>query len=60
MRLHKYPERLGVILLGVILVVLVVHYWMLPRLMRPALIPPLPQDPYIQVYFNQSQASVYT
>ncbi|MEM9769961.1 MAG: phospholipase D-like domain-containing protein, partial [Cyanobacteria bacterium P01_D01_bin.71] len=60
MRLHKHPERLGVILLGVILVVLVVHYWMLPRLMRPALIAPLPQDPYIQVYFNQSQASAYT
>ncbi|MEM6836652.1 MAG: phospholipase D-like domain-containing protein [Cyanobacteria bacterium P01_C01_bin.120] len=60
MRLHKYPERLGVILLGVILVVLVVHYWMLPRLMRPTLMAPLPQDPYIQVYFNQSQANAYT
>lgn len=26
----------------------------------PALLPPLPQDPLIQVFFNQSQAAMYT
>jgi phosphatidylserine/phosphatidylglycerophosphate/cardiolipin synthase-like enzyme len=35
------------------------HRWRSPQAVTP-LQSPLPQDPYIQVYFNHSQASVYT
>lgn len=60
MRLTQKHGRLGAILLGALLVVLAVHHWLLPSLARPSLASALPQDPYIQVYFNHSQASAYT
>jgi phosphatidylserine/phosphatidylglycerophosphate/cardiolipin synthase-like enzyme len=51
--------RLVALLLGALLLVLIGHYggWGRPRL---ALEPALPQDPYIQVYFNQARSQAYT
>ncbi|RZM82588.1 phospholipase D-like domain-containing protein [Leptolyngbya iicbica] len=60
MHLTRQQRRLGGLLLGAILLVLAVHHWLLPLFTRPSLAALLPQDPYIQVYFNQSQASLYT
>ena len=60
MHLTAKQSRLGAWLLGALLLVLAVHHWLLPLFIRPSLAAPLPQDPYIQVYFNQSQASAYT
>ncbi len=60
MHLARKHGRLGAFLLGAILLVLALHHWLLPLFSRPSLASPLPQDPYIQVYFNQSQANVYT
>jgi phosphatidylserine/phosphatidylglycerophosphate/cardiolipin synthase-like enzyme len=60
MHLTRQQRRLGGLLLGAILLVLAAHHWLLPLFTRPSLASPLPQDPYIQVYFNQSQASRYT
>ena len=60
MHLTHQHGRLGALLLGTILFILAVHYWLMPVFSRPSLAAPLPQDPYIQVYFNQSQASAYT
>ncbi|MEM6436945.1 MAG: competence protein ComE, partial [Cyanobacteria bacterium P01_D01_bin.115] len=59
MRLSFHPGRLGALLLGALLLVLALHYG-LPGLAGPSLAPALPQDPYIQVYFNQSPAAAYT
>ncbi|MGD1931485.1 MAG: phospholipase D-like domain-containing protein [Leptolyngbyaceae cyanobacterium] len=59
MRLSFHPGRLGALLLGALLLVLALHHgW--PGLAGPSLAPALPQDPYIQVYFNQSPAAAYT
>lgn len=60
MRLQKHPARYGALFLGILLLVFAAHYWLLPLFVRPSLASPLPQDPYIQVYLNQSQASAYT
>ncbi|NEQ44171.1 MAG: competence protein ComE [Leptolyngbya sp. SIOISBB] len=60
MHLTRQHGRLGALLLGALLLVLAVHHWLLPLFTRPSLASPLPQDPYIQVYFNHSQASIYT
>jgi len=60
MRLHRHRGRLAAILLGTLLLVLAVYHWLLPIFTQPSLAAPLPQDPYIQVYFNHSQASAYT
>ncbi|HEY9887114.1 MAG TPA: phospholipase D-like domain-containing protein [Candidatus Obscuribacterales bacterium] len=59
MRLTTYQRRLGVLLLATVLLVLAFHYW-LGGGAPPSLASPLPQDPYIQVYFNHSQAQAYT
>jgi phosphatidylserine/phosphatidylglycerophosphate/cardiolipin synthase-like enzyme len=56
----KLPQRRGLIIaLGALLLVLVAHYGWFGRARLP-LATPLPQDPYIQAYFNQSEAAVYT
>ena len=56
----NFPHRQSIVLLlGMLLLVLAVHYG-LSSWQRLPLAQPLPQDPYIQVYFNQSQASAYT
>ncbi|MGF1457476.1 MAG: phospholipase D-like domain-containing protein [Leptolyngbyaceae cyanobacterium] len=59
MHLNFQKYRWGIPLVGALLLVLAVHHW-LTGAARPALVPALPQDPYIQVYFNQSQARAYT
>lgn len=51
--------RLVALLLAALLLVLVGHYWW-SGTHRLSLEPPLPQDPYVQVYFNHSRASAYS
>lgn len=56
----KFPQwRWVALLLGALLLVLVGHYGWSGR-NRLVLQSPLPQDPYVQVYFNHSPASEYT
>lgn len=56
----KFPQwRWTALLLGALLLILVGHYTWSGK-SRLTLASPLPQDPYVQVYFNQSQASAYT
>lgn len=59
MHLNIRKARLGGLFLGALLLVLAAQQW-LPSLAQRPLIPALPQDPYIQVYFNHSQSSIYT
>jgi phosphatidylserine/phosphatidylglycerophosphate/cardiolipin synthase-like enzyme len=61
-KLEKWLRQSQTLLLPIVILIAgVVGCWLWWRLtrLRPA-VAPLPQDPYIQVFFNQSRASVYT
>ena len=64
---QRFRDRRWVILFALGLLLTVgSSVWRLTRAPQPAIVAlqpavsPLPQDPYIQVFFNQSEASVYT
>lgn len=60
MQVFQQERNRWLLLLAVgLLITLGFHHWHGNQTVKP-LQSPLPQDPYIQVYFNQSQASVYT
>ncbi|MDA0866125.1 MAG: phospholipase D-like domain-containing protein, partial [Cyanobacteria bacterium] len=56
---QQQRDRWLLILAAGLLLALGFHRWRSHQAVAP-LQSPLPQDPYIQVYFNHSQASVYT
>lgn len=59
MHLPKSPPfRWGAFFVVGLLLVLLISSWRDSAILKPSL-KPLPQNPYVQVYFNHNQASVY-
>ena len=57
--LSSRPARFGLLILLGLFIFVAVNFWKNSSALTP-LLKPLPQDPYIQVYFNHSEAAIYT